>query len=135
MGASLSQAASSTWLHSASDSYAAASKLALQHPRSACSRYYFAAYAAAHALLLRLGQTPPARGNWPHESLADQLGACLATRAGSRSVSVYRQSIRNAHRLRVVADYGVRFPMSDSDAALARRCAGQVLHLARRIAG
>lgn len=63
----------------ARDSMIAAGKVMSEHPRSACSRFYYAAYAAAHAMLMHLGETPDREmGTWSHKTLPDHVRACLA---------------------------------------------------------
>ena len=76
-------------------------------PRSAASRYYYAAYQAATALLLYRGMTPPTgREAWNHVDtpmlLQDQLRA--PTRSSDLRNDLARR-LRELYQLRLEADY------------------------------
>lgn len=76
------------------------------HPRSAASRAYYAIFAAAHARLLRAGQTPrPGLGTWSHSELPDAIAAGVAREGRSRAAQ-FRQLLTRSHNLREPADYG-----------------------------
>lgn len=75
--------------------------------RSAASRYYYAAYQAATALLVYRGLTPPQdRQAWPHDLTPDlvveQLEPLLRSRDRRNDMA---RRLRELYKRRVVADY------------------------------
>ena len=121
------------WLVLAENNYEAASRLAEEARPSSASRAYFAAYSAAHAIVITRGETPPARGNWPHEGLGELLRAVLARGQSDwkrLELLQYKLSINKLQLLRIQADYDPRSEFEDrwwlSESrlvlALARRC-------------
>lgn len=90
-------------------------------PRSAASRYYYAAYQAATALLLYRHLTPPeGREAWGHFDtpalLQDQLRAL--TRSADLRNDLTRR-LRELYRLRLDADYSGLLPVVAGQAAAA----------------
>ena len=76
-------------------------------PRSAASRYYYAAYQAATALLLYRGLTPPTgREAWGHEEtpllVQSQLQALIRSRDSRNDLS---GRLSRLYKLRLIADY------------------------------
>lgn len=111
-----------------------------EHARSIISRCYYASAAGAHAVLLRLGYTAPARGNWSN----DQLPAALiaAKRNRNRQDSRWRslgkllaQDLAMCWSRRLAADCAPWLaPTPDEHVAPAYRCAGRSVHAAREVA-
>jgi len=100
--------------------------------RSAASRYYYAAYQAATALLVYRGLTlPQDREAWSHEQtpelVLDELAPVLRER--DRRFGIHKR-LRTLYRLRVAADYRTTRPVDDEDATAARREAGYILSVA-----
>lgn len=124
------------WLESARRSQGAARLLHgnATFVRSSVSRYYFAAYAAAHAVLLHLGKTPPQQGNWSHKGLPDVLRTVLTAIARVDNSAAYSQMLRTLYDLRVVADYGAGLTLDATLLESARRDSGRVVKLAERMA-
>lgn len=66
------------WMLVAQDSLEAARGLKPDHPRSSVSRAYYAAFAAVHAALLRMGERPrEVEGTWTHTALPDVFQATV----------------------------------------------------------
>jgi len=91
--------------------------------RSSASRYYYAAYQAATALLLYRGLTPPqGREAWTHEDtpflLAFETGTLIRSRDRRNDLAA---RLRNLYRLRLVADYSARQIVSRTRVERARR--------------
>ena len=105
-------------------------------PRSAASRYYYAAYQAATALLLYRGLTPPAgREAWNHADtpalLQDQMQPLMRSRDKRGDIS---RRLADLYRLRVAADYEAselvgagRVQAAGRDARFVLRVAGDIL--------
>lgn len=99
--------------------------------RSCVSRGYYSAMATAHALLIRLGMTPPERGNWPNPGLDAMLFAVLKSRSPSdgawiAAAKVHRIELANCWAFRLQADYAPR-------AVLSERVARESIKGARRL--
>jgi len=104
--------------------------------RSSVSRSYYAAYCAIHSMLFFRGETPPRRGNWPHENLGALLHANLGLpRAKSvhHASKRYRNQFNRLIALRVTADYGPMLSVDQRDAVEARQVAGPFLRHAERM--
>lgn len=121
------------WLDMARDSYAAGEETeALVRLRSAASRFYYAAYQAATALLLYRGLTPPDnREAWSHD-LTPQLALQeLETIRVPRVVRFdMRRRLLDLYQMRVVADYQAQITVTASDVGEGRRDAGYILRVA-----
>jgi hypothetical protein len=101
------------WLAAADDSLIAGRITEQAASRSAASRYYYASYQAATAILLYLGLTPPGvqadgemRGAWNHaltpvllESSVERVGANATARRE------LRRKIALLYKVRIKADY------------------------------
>jgi uncharacterized protein (UPF0332 family) len=124
------------WLAAAQSAEEAAMDILEMHPRSAISRFYFAAYSAAHATMIASGQPAPDRGNWAHETLATHFRSVLTR--GSRAIrlrdaSVFSSQLSDLYNMRIVADYGAAKSVDRAAAVDARRLAGPLVRLAERI--
>ncbi len=103
--------------------------------RSSVSRYYYAAYQAATAVLLHFGLIPPAgREGWSHAETPEMIRAH------------FRQTIRSAakrndlairmgklYKMRVAADYVGSHPISNETTDGVRRDAGIIIKVAQSI--
>ena len=103
--------------------------LSAQCYRSSASRYYYAAYQIASAVLLYLGLQPPAgREAWSHEATPELLRETLVQRRilsrgeGNR----LKSRLEVLYTLRVIADYVPTRPVTATDAEAARRDVGIV---------
>lgn len=123
------------WMESARGSYGAAKLLHAQplFSRSAVSRYYFAAYAATHSVLLTVREIPPPQGNWAHKGLPNHLRTVLASRLHRRDAASYAQMLGSLYDLRITADYAPKFQVDDRSLDDARRDSGRLLTLAGRL--
>lgn len=110
---------------------AAVASLRAGHFRAAASRFYFAAYAAVHAVLLMHGNTPPDRGNWAHKGLPETLRASLGS---GRNGSHYKQLLGDLYDMRILADYDPEMTMDAGAAQHSRRSGGAIIRLAERMA-
>jgi len=127
-------ASAEDWMRIALDNLDAAHLIGEKHTRSAVSRAYYAAYSAAHAILISLGEAPPSKGNWGHANVGLHLQAVM-TRGEKRGdiQRAFRQDLNNARNYRIAADYGAGIAVERGDWHEARRCAGRVVHAARRV--
>lgn len=126
----------SAWLFLGQSSEAAAMKIESSSPRSAISRFYYAAYSASHAILLMKQQVPPERGNWPHDGLSENLESVLARGSDAmlhRDSRVFKQRLSELYDLRIEADYGPLRTVDQQAATRARRLAGPLVRLAERM--
>ena len=121
------------WFLSAESNFEAASALAERCRPSSVSRAYYAAYSASHAIVMARGETPPARGNWPHEGLGELVRTVLARGQDEwkrQELLQYKQAINELQSLRILADYEPASVFEGQDwissarrvLALARRC-------------
>ncbi len=99
--------------------------------RPAASRYYYAAYQAATALLLYRGLTPPlGREAWNHEDtpalLQDQLRTLIRSRDKRNDLAA---RLVDLYRVRIIADYQGRRVVSLSRLAEAGRDARYILRV------
>jgi len=99
--------------------------------RPAASRYYYAAYQAATALLLYRGLTPPlGREAWNHEDtpalLQDQLRTLIRSRDKRNDLAA---RLVDLYRVRIIADYQGRRVVSLSRLAGAGRDARYILRV------
>jgi uncharacterized protein (UPF0332 family) len=128
MGTSLMQTA---WLQLAGlNETAASDALDRMHHRPAISRFYYSAFAAAHAVLISKGVTPPQRGNWGHEGLPEHLETALGS---NRDASLYSQRLGELYDLRIEADYGVLRTVGEREAVRSRKLAGPLIRLAEKV--
>lgn len=121
------------WFQLAESNFEAAGLLAEKCRPSAVSRAYYAAYSAVHAIVLAQGETPPARGNWPHEGLGELLRTVLARgQSGWKRGELlqYKQAVNELQMLRVRADYA---PTSTFEGREWLSAARSVLVLAKRV--
>lgn len=131
---------SSTWLELASESLASATDMVrAEYPRSAASRYYYAAYQAAHAVVLStpLRDGVPRRGNWDHGPLANALFASLTGYLGmsdGRAVFL-RTKLVGAFHARAIADYRPSVDLEHRLLMAARDAALSLVRLASRREG
>ena len=124
------------WLVAGQSSEDAAVRTEMTNPRSAISRFYYAAYSASHAILLSKRQIPPDRGNWPHEGLSENLEAVLSRGPDAmkdRDSRVFKQRLSELYDLRIEADYGPLRSVTGEAATRARRLAGPLVRLAERM--
>jgi len=121
------------WIGMARSTSAAAEKLRTDgYPRDAASRFYYAAFYTATALLLYRGLTPPQeREGWSHEQtpelVMDELVPVLPDR--DRRYGLYKR-LRILYGLRLTADYRATRPVNDEDVTRARRDAGYIMSVA-----
>jgi hypothetical protein len=104
--------------------------------RASASRFYYAAYQAAHAVLFTtpLRGSVPARGNWDHGPLANALkdGAMRHLSFDEPAAEVLRKKLASAMHARVVADYWAGTAMDERDLFAAEKAAVQLIALAFR---
>jgi hypothetical protein len=104
--------------------------------RAAASRFYYAAYQAAHAALfttpLKAGLPP--KGNWNHGPLANALKSGAATHLGYDDAGAehLRKQLVAAMHARVVADYGAGTILDSQSVITARKAAEKMIALAHR---
>ena len=107
------------------------------HWRSACSRAYYAAHNASHAIICHLDpEAIPPRGNFSHGELPGRLRRTLIAsglRMAGQQVELLRVGMRRAYRVRIQADYKPKPEVGPELFGGARRDAQRVLHVARRL--
>ncbi len=105
------------------------------HLRSAASRYYYAAYQAATALLLYRGLIPPAGVEaWSHFLTPTLLGEETQTLIKSRGRRTdLATRLRDLYELRITADYRAEGEIAQNQIAAARRDAGFILKVVNDI--
>lgn len=108
-----------------------------EQSRASTSRFYYAAYQAAHAVLFTtpLKSSAPAKGNWDHGPLANAIkdGALRHWRYDDAKAEHLRKRLVAARDARVVADYGPGIEMEDRSVADAKKAADQLIALAYRL--
>jgi uncharacterized protein (UPF0332 family) len=125
----------SEWLIVAEDNAKAGEMLLLRDLfRPATSRFYYAAYQAAHATLLTTpdAASVPARGNWDHGPLTNVIQSAAQNHLGfteAEAVS-YRKKFKSAMDARVVADYGPDTVLEASSVRAAQKAATAFVNLA-----
>lgn len=103
--------------------------------RSAASRYYYAAYQAATALLIYRGLIPPAdREAWSHEGtpnvVADDLGKIVPSRDKRQNLAT---RLKRLYDLRLIADYKASRRATASAVQKAGRDARHILSVAQDV--
>lgn len=120
------------WRDMARESFAAGEAMeAAGFLRSAASRFYYAAYQAATALLLYRGVTPPQESDreaWSHTDTPVLIMSQLEPLLKNRDVRFRCQSrLRHLYLLRVRADYQAQNSVTAERVAEVRRFAGYIL--------
>lgn len=94
--------------------------------RSAVSRYYYAAFQAATAVLHYVKLTPPeGEQGWSHQSTPDMLEEHLRPYIPSRATRHrLRQQLRDLYKYRISADYKGNEQVDASDVQSAKRIVG-----------
>jgi uncharacterized protein (UPF0332 family) len=104
--------------------------------RAAASRFYYAAYQAAHAILFStpLVSAAPSRGNWDHGPLANALkdGALRRLRLEEGAAERLRRLPIGARDARIEADYGAGVVFMAESVLDAQKAASQLIALAYR---
>jgi hypothetical protein len=104
--------------------------------RAATSRFYYAAFQAAHATLFTtpLKASIPVKGNWDHGPLANALKDGAVRHLGFNAVASeqLRKRLVGAMHARVVADYGAGATLQQSSIDAAQKAARQLIALAHR---
>ena len=95
------------WLNMAEESLLAAGKVEDTAPRSSASRYYYAAYQSASALLLYSGVVAPAdREAWSHEDtprmIVTNINGSILSEAERKDL---RSRLVRLYKVRIEADY------------------------------
>jgi hypothetical protein len=125
------------WLDMAKQSEQAARLLEREKMfRSSVSRAYYAAQAAAHAILLRRGHTPPQEGNWANPGLGDVLGTSLRTvhpQIRKEQARDYRMDVVRCWTMRLDADYRAIRSIGDVESRAAIRSCGRLVRLAESV--
>lgn len=95
------------WRDMADESIKAGRELKQDCPRSAVSRFYYAAYQAGTALLLYRKQQPPeTREAWSHADTPEMLKEhLLATVKSKDKVVDLTERLRQLYKVRLNADY------------------------------
>jgi len=105
-------------------------------PRAATSRFYYAAYQAAHAILFTtpLASSVPQRGNWDHGPLINAIKQAAMRHMGLDAMASerLRRLLVAARDARVVADYGAGYEVSTHSLRSAHKAATQFVALAHR---
>ena len=97
-------------------------------PRSAASRYYYAAYQAATALLLYQGFPPPAgREGWSHAETPELVRDQIRTIRSRNKRYDLASRLTDLYRLRLRADYQAGQPVRASQLPEAGRDARYIL--------
>lgn len=119
------------WLQlSKQNELAATQLLDASFHRSSVSRFYYSAFAAAHAVLIERAYTLPDLGNWSHKALPEAIKAGLG---GDRDAKLYAMRLAELYVLRIEADYGVNRSVDRREAVRSRKLAGPILRLADRM--
>ena len=124
------------WLVVAVDSLESASALSERERwRSAVSRSYYAAHAAAHALVVHF---EPARGDAPrsirHVDLPPTLRGCLRRLPNSLPLArLAHDELVEAYNLRIVADYKPGLPIDSPAYDQARKAAARMIYSAKKV--
>jgi uncharacterized protein (UPF0332 family) len=127
------------WINMARDSLrAAAGAEAEGLSRSSVSRYYYAAYQAMTAALLYRRVTPPVvdgvrREAWSHADMPELIMQQLAPVVRNRDRrSDLARRLGTLYRMRVIADYVARVPVTRENVDVARRNAGYLVKTAEK---
>lgn len=130
-------AAAKDWLEMAEENAKSGEHLlGRERLRASASRFYYAAYQAAHAMLFctpaKVGA--PQKGNWDHGPLANALKAGALTHLGfdDSGAEQLRRRLVAARDARVVADYGAGVLMQEESVRDAQKAATQFIALAHR---
>ena len=128
-------ATANDWLTLAEENAAAGEQLrSRERLRASTSRYYYAAYQAAHALLFTtpLKSTVPMKGNWDHSPLMNAVkdGAIRHFKFEERAAEQLRRRLRAAMDARIIADYGAGFDLDEGSFFDAQRAANDFITLA-----
>lgn len=125
------------WLRMASSNLSTARAIRETDPRSSCSRAYYAAYAAGHALLLHVGEVPrESLGTWAHQDLPDAVKSVLGrgtVPVGSQPAALAKIHLERCRARRLDADYSPDRTVAPTFAYDACRQAGAVVALAERM--
>ena len=125
------------WLGLASSNLSTARTVREADPRSACSRAYYAAYAAGHAILLHARELPrEGLGTWAHADLPLAVKAVLnrgTLPCGQQPAASAKIQLECCRALRVDADYSPARAVKSAQAYDACRHAGAVVALAERM--
>lgn len=129
------------WLAAAQENAEAATILMDRFPRAAISRYYYAAFGAAHAIVIARKETPPRSSegnprNWKHSAIQNLLETNLATKhpqLRKDEAVQFRLHLQAAWQIRLQADYSIIDVVSESDAKRTRENAVSILQLATEI--
>lgn len=104
--------------------------------RAATSRFYYAAYHAAHAILYTtpLLSSVPDRGNWDHGPLINAVKDAALRHMGYDGAASerLRRLLVSARDARVVADYGAGYEVTGQSLRSAQKAATQFIALAYR---
>ena len=125
------------WLIIAKENAAAGEQLRLrERNRASASRYYYAAYQAAHALLFTtpLKGAVPTRGNWDHGPLINAIkdGAIKHLGLDASQAEQLGRRLAAARDARVFADYGPDVQFEDQSLVDTQKAATQFIALAHR---
>ena len=116
------------WVEISRSSLNAAASLASEHPRSSVSRSYYAAYAAATAVLHRAKMKMPVdRESPPHHGLGSRLSDGLGKGASVSRAREVRKYMSVLYKYRLAADYSARETVDGRTARDALRLAGALL--------
>jgi len=130
-------ARASEWLVVAEENAAAGEHLrARERLRASASRFYYAAYQAAHALLFTtpLKGAVPAKGNWDHGPLINAVkeSALRHLSFDEPKAEQLRRRLAAARDARVYADYGPDVQFEERSLDDAQKAATQFIALAHR---
>ncbi len=125
------------WLAAAVSGLDAARALRRQHPRSSASRSYYAAFAAAHAVMTHLRAWHRRRAHFKHGEVPAELRWTLlhdpALGFNKFTADVYQQQLEDAYAYRVKADYMPQVDLNSDEAGDAENAAANLVLLARRM--
>jgi uncharacterized protein (UPF0332 family) len=108
----------SDWMQLAESNLDAAIRLRESNTASSVSRAYYAAYGAAHAIAISKGESPPVRGNWPHEGLGELVRTVLGRGQKDwqrQQVLQYKQALNVLLSMRIRADYSPKSSFEQLD--------------------
>jgi uncharacterized protein (UPF0332 family) len=127
-----------SWLTLAEESLQAANTLRRTGlSRPAASRFYYAAYQAAHAILLctPVQSDLPERGNWDHPATMNGVVAVLRRYASvsENTGRMIRVRLARAYSARVQSDYAPDHHVRDEHVAESRSAAAALVGFAQRM--
>jgi len=125
------------WFRSALDGLSAAVQLAEHESwRSACSRGYYAAHNAAHAILSHFDQAVASQNrSIPHGELPGKLFRTLRNRGVRSDIAADQLRLRlvESYNIRIQSDYKPQVSVDAAAFGSARAPARELVELARRL--